>query len=192
MDDVDADGDAPPLPAGDAAVALVAYDGLCRVPQTQLFDQGLDSLQLLSLGKGARQPEFGSEREGLLHGEHREEEVVLHDVRGDGLHQPPVERLAVESHRPLQAPLRDSARQRVDQRRLPRPARPQHSQYLAIPRLPRNPVQQRLRLRKLADVLAGVRPRQRGGPPAGERPRDRHRPAGPDAVCEVGEAQDEG
>ncbi|CAA7392799.1 unnamed protein product [Spirodela intermedia] len=75
VNDVDADGDPPSLTAGDAAVALVADDGLGGAAQAQL-------------------PELGGEHERLLHGEHGKEEIVLHDVGGDDLEQAALQELA--------------------------------------------------------------------------------------------------
>lgn len=96
VDYVRPDRHAPPLPAGDAAVALVADDGVGRVPEAQLVDEGLHAEFLFGLGEGPREAELRREREGFLHREHREEEVVLHHVGGDHLHQSRLYRLAVE------------------------------------------------------------------------------------------------
>ncbi|XP_029130190.1 uncharacterized protein LOC109788442 isoform X2 [Cajanus cajan] len=61
VDDVDADGDAAPFDAGDAAVAFVADDGGGGGAEAELVDEGVDAGFFLGLGEGAGEAELGGE-----------------------------------------------------------------------------------------------------------------------------------
>lgn len=80
VDDLDADGDAAALSAGDAAEAVVAEGGVGDVGEAEVVDEGGDLG-----GEGRRreaEAEAGGEGEGFGDGEEREEGVVVGDVGG--------------------------------------------------------------------------------------------------------------
>ncbi|BAS83582.1 Os03g0282166, partial [Oryza sativa Japonica Group] len=130
VDDVDADGHPPALAAGHPAAPLVADDGVRRGAQAELVDELLHPGRLLGRGERPREPELGGVHERLGDGEHRVEEVVLHDVRRDDLEHAAAEGLPVERDGAAEAVPLDPVGERVDQRGLAGAARAEHGHDL--------------------------------------------------------------
>ena len=143
VDDVGADGHPAALPSGHPAVALVADDGVGRGAEAEMVDERLHARALLGRGQRPREAELGGEGERLGDGEHGEQQVVLHDVRGDGLDDGARERLPVERDGALERVAGDAVGERVDERGLAGAAGAHDGQDLALPRLPGDAVQQR-------------------------------------------------
>lgn len=95
VDDVDSDRDTASFSAGDTTVAFVADDRLRGVPEAELVDESLDAGFLLGFGKRAGEAELGGEHERLFDCEHREEEIVLHDISRNDLQKPRFQDLSV-------------------------------------------------------------------------------------------------
>uniref|UniRef100_A0A804QRI3 Uncharacterized protein n=1 Tax=Zea mays TaxID=4577 RepID=A0A804QRI3_MAIZE len=145
VDDVGADGHAAALAARHPAVGLVADDGVGGAGEAELVDERVDARALAVRGQRAGQAELGGEQQRLAHRQHRVQQVVLHHVRGDGAQPPALQRLPVQrGPAAAEAVPRDAPRQRVQQRRLARPARAHHREQLPLPGLPGDAVQQRL------------------------------------------------
>lgn len=89
-----ADGDPPPLTAGDSADSVVADSGVGDVAESEFLDEGVDLGGEVGGREGEAEP--GGEGEGLLDGEEREEGVLLGDVAGDFVEMGRVDGAVVE------------------------------------------------------------------------------------------------
>mmetsp|Transcript_13711 Transcript_13711/g.46172 ORF Transcript_13711/g.46172 Transcript_13711/m.46172 type:complete len:367 (+) Transcript_13711:1959-3059(+) len=97
-DELDADGDAPRLPARDTSPGGASDPRVGHLGQVEVANHSLDSRLPDAAGlSAARQAEFGGVCEHLAHSERLEESVELHHVRGDAL-EVRVAPLPVEQH----------------------------------------------------------------------------------------------